>query len=627
MSIGISTIPTPYIHVAVKRRKQTWYSIANGNWTDKNTWVSNSIRRFDFPQTGDDVYINDSVTCNASAVLNNLYISGNLLFDSTARTLTVNGDIQANGSVNMSNAAHNLILKGVNNNITNFTRGTTATITYSRFGDQDIMDLQYTNLTISGGAGTGSSLYYGTKKPTANLTTQGNLTVLTSTLQLGDNNLTVNGFLQNTQGQILKSGGGNVLIVGLLDMGFQAGHVLDFSVGNPTVELRGGISVVLDPAIIFKTGTSLWTFTTNSQSISGVGVMTSGVKTFDCPILISGAITISVASTMAMLYNNAINGNNASSTFSNKGNLYTSTPTLPMVVGVFDYKNTTTSLIGYIITSNHTLPFSNYEGLMIGGGTGVTVNLAGNTTIRRLQVGTVLAGLTNTNNNTTNATLQLSSFDISVTSTTSILGSSLLKSGAGNVLFGELLDMSANSTQTLDFSVGNPTVELRGGITFNTEGPVLKTGTGQWSFTTNNQSVSNAVINVSSPASTFIFDAPILISGAITLTVTQAASFVSNVVFKNNVTGNNASSTLDNRTTINYQYVIAPMLTGILQTNAAANTFLYNRAGDQDIKGGTYRTLTLAGSGIKTLQGNVVAATAYTLTAPATLNLNGFTRT
>ncbi len=65
MSLGISTIPTPYIHSSVKRRKNTWYSVKDGNWTDRTVWISNQIKRYDypgqnipspvFPQVGDDV--------------------------------------------------------------------------------------------------------------------------------------------------------------------------------------------------------------------------------------------------------------------------------------------------------------------------------------------------------------------------------------------------------------------------------------------------------------------------------------------------------------------------------------------------------------------------------------------
>jgi len=95
--------------------------------------------------------------------------------------------------------------------------------------------------------------------------------------------------------------------------------------------------------------------------------------------------------------------------------------------------------------------------------------------------------------------------------------------------------------------------------------------------------------------------------------------------------GVSASSILDNRGIINYQNATAPMGTGDLQTNNAANTFRYNRAGAQDVKAGTYRTIEFGGSGAKRLLGNVVinvtAGGSQSTTGSATVDLNGFTIT
>ena len=73
------------------------------------------------------------------------------------------------------------------------------------------------------------------------------------------------------------------------------------------------------------------------------------------------------------------------------------------------------------------------------------------------------------------------------------------------------------------------------------------------------------------------------------------------------------------------------MTTGVLQCNNGANTFKYNMAGDQDVTGGTYRTLEFGGSGVKTLQGNVVVNTtaggSWSITGTASINYNGYTIT
>jgi hypothetical protein len=75
------------------------------------------------------------------------------------------------------------------------------------------------------------------------------------------------------------------------------------------------------------------------------------------------------------------------------------------------------------------------------------------------------------------------------------------------------------------------------------------------------------------------------------------------------------------------------MATGILDTSTKLNTWIYG-LNNQNIKGSptispkqVYRNLTLNGTGVKTLQGYVSVLNTYTLTAPATLALNGFTLT
>jgi hypothetical protein len=85
--------------------------------------------------------------------------------------------------------------------------------------------------------------------------------------------------------------------------------------------------------------------------------------------------------------------------------------------------------------------------------------------------------------------------------------------------------------------------------------------------------------------------------------------------------------------TINYQSATQPMVTGILDTSTNLNTWIYG-LNNQNIKGSptispkqVYRNLTLNGTGVKTLQGYVSVLNTYTLTAPATLALNGFTLT
>jgi hypothetical protein len=99
------------------------------------------------------------------------------------------------------------------------------------------------------------------------------------------------------------------------------------------------------------------------------------------------------------------------------------------------------------------------------------------------------------------------------------------------------------------------------------------------------------------------------------------------------ITGADATAIFDNRSVLTCNNATAPMATGKLYANQAANTVIYGLAGNQDIITPSdpitpgYKNLTLQGSGAKRLLGNVSVKGTYTLTAPATLNSNGFSLT
>jgi hypothetical protein len=312
-SVAIAPV---YIHSTVKRRKQTWYTIADGNWSNPNIWSSNGRRRYSYPgqatpvpimpASGDDVYIGHAVTLNvANIIANNVAVAGSLTFDSTARTFSVNGDLQATGSVDMSNAAHFLVLYGVNNYITTFTSGTLGTVTYWRKGDQPIMNLSYRNLTATS---------FGTKYISADLSVAGNLTVTgdgasgAPTFELSAYNLSVTG-TTSIAGQVLtngnynavlsKTGSGTILFVGLVTMSTLGGILFS---GNPTVEFRGGFTSTASAITNFNTGTSLWSITTNTQTFT----LGTATYPFTCPISIVGAITLNEAGTGIMQLNQPI---------------------------------------------------------------------------------------------------------------------------------------------------------------------------------------------------------------------------------------------------------------------------------------------------------------------------------
>jgi hypothetical protein len=587
----ISAVSTSPFHLIFTRKFNTWYSIKDGNWSDPNTWMSNALDKklTLYPQPGDNVYVHHNVNLDIdNQSVTGLYGNGMLVFGFTNRTFTINSALNMSGGMDMSSAIHNLVLNGYTNSVGNFIGGTNGTVVYNGFLAQNIMPITYCHLTTANA---------GNKYLIANTTLNGNLSVYN--LECGSYDLTVGGTtkIPNTNtGMFSKSGPGNLLFIGQFSFGENS--TIDWSVGNPSAEFRGGIAF---NSYTFNTGTGTFTFTTNNQSAQ-FGANISG--TWNAPVLISGAIALTITGNLNSFA--TVNGNNTSSTLNNNGTITQNITTLPMATGIFNYQYGTGSTMAYTMLSNFTLPYTSYNNLSI---SNYIKYLSGNTTINGNL--SVFHGF------------ECGSYNLTVNGSATISngsdGSSFSKNGPGNLLFIGLVGNGGNCG--IDFSGGNPSVEFRGGLSLN--GYFINTGTGQFTFTTNNQSINITANN------TGTWNAPILISGAITLTNTS--NF--NNIFKGVVNGDNTNSVLDNRGTFNYQNATAPMNTGKLYCNAASNIFIYGLSSGQDITPPTdpinsgYYNLTLNGSGAKRLLGNISVKNTYTLTTPATLNLNGYTLT
>jgi len=468
------------------------------------------------------------------------------------------------------------------------------------------------NLTISG---------TGTKTLGVNTTLNGILTLSTTggLLNCSTFNLTVTGVTNFQNGGLQKTGAGNLLFIGNFNsVTGNNTNKIDFS-GNPNVELRGGISRGnYDWNGGWNTGTGTWTFTTNNQTFQGA----SGYnQPCTCKFIVSGAITVTFTGGARTTFADRIDGTVAGSTWINQGRMrFVGTEITPMSTGVFDYLTSTLSYLSYEYNGNLTIPYTSYQGFVVAG-TG-TKTLSGNTSV---------AQNFEFNDNVTH-TLECGTFNFSVTGISYVNGV-VSKTGAGSLLFvGNLTWGGTSGTgSTGGFNLtGNPTLEFRGGITYGTYGmyAATNTGTGQMTFSTNAQTInlgrtSGAAVTINNP---------ILISGAIVVTLNNGTT---NTLLAGSINGNNASSTLRiaaNATT-NYHSATQPMATGVLDTSTNLNTWIYGN-GNQDIKGSpttspkqVYRNLTLNGGGTKTLQGYVSVQNTYTLTAPATLALNGFTLT
>ena len=557
-----------------------------------------------------------------------LIVEGNITVTNTAASASA---LQVNNYLNGTLAGSNFINQGIVyfNNASNFTMATgtfdkdtynTNIVGYVFNGSITLPYITYQGLYIAG---------TGIKTSLGNTTLGANLDIgASATYQLSSFDLTVTGTTILTyRSYLLKSGTGNVLFIGYARSSTMSG--IDFRTGNPNVECRGGLRYGNNDAgqytklgnFYIQGGLGKWSFTTNNQ-ITTVLAGSNFARFQDIDI----AAGITLTMTTLMQIEGTLNGlSSTSKLLLNNGVLVLNTSVQPMITGILDI-TTNINTVYYVMDGTFTLWHTAYWHLNITQCTG-TKTLAGNTTIN--------GDLYIDPSVTIPCVLNTSTFSMTVNGTTTVSGR-LNNTGGGSMIFGGQFKIGNGSGSTgqcfIDFSGGNPAVEFRNGIYIvNQLAANFLTGTGTWTFTTNNQIFGD----ISGGGSFVNINCPILISGAITLTIPSAPSTFQ-PTFLNTVNGNNAASTLDNRVNnpnsyLNYQNATQPMLTGVLQCNAAANTFKYNMANNQNVSGGTYRTIEFGGSGIKTLQGNIVvnvtAGGSQLTTGTATINLNGFSIT
>jgi hypothetical protein len=604
-----------------------------------STTPSTGLGKWSFTTNNQTVILTNNITVNftgpieigAGLTITNNFVSNTAIF-------------QISGTLDLLSAGSSFINKGVvywnNPAFYNVTTGTfdqttfANTVGYVFNGNATLPYTAYSSLTISGtgtktqASGTNTISGALTINAGARLDSGGNTIVsgASNINNAGQLNLLTYDWtfaaLTQTTSILTKTGAGSIIFTGLWTLQDAAASTVTLS-GNPTVELRAGFNFYGSSIALFNTGTGLWSFTTNNQNLS----FGYSVFNFNCPLLVSGAITVTLATgpgSGIMLLSNYLDGNNASSTFNLNSRLYLNYAAQPIPMstsGVFNPTNASTSVLGHVFDGDYTLPYTTYNGLVVGG-TG-TKTLLGNTNITSFSSFSPSGFV--------NSIFELSTFDFTNSGVTNITIARLLmrKSGSGSILFGGLVNMiAAANFGGFDFS-GNPNVEFRNGFTNGYAGVVsFNLGSGPISFTTNNQSF----IHGYRPTT---INGTMTVGNDITLTIDNGSSGGTTFIINGVVNGSNATSTLKmgvNSITA-YNNTTQPMATGVLDTSTNANTWIYG-LNNQDIKGSptispkqVYRNLTLNGTGTKTLQGYVSVLNTYTLTAPATLANNGFTLT
>jgi hypothetical protein len=600
----LSAVSTSRFHLSMLRRFNVWYSVKDGNWNDPNVWRSNGAKRYSLPQPGDDVHIEHVIAWNwalGSNFYNNsirdLYISAKLICNPglNQTNLFVN-NVFCSGTLDLSGSTggggFKLNISGDGSFFSNFVQGdSTSSITISYTGLKSFVlpDIPYYNLSFTG---------VKTVWLANHLTLPGSLDLATTgaVLELGDYDLSVgayngNGVVANCT--LSKTGPGIVNFTGPNHT--MAGNI-SFT-GNPTINVYGSFNGGSRATGTFNFGTGTLNVINNSSwSLTSPGNVPFGFGT-GLNVLIAAGKTLTYSGAAPWQNDGTINGASSSSTFNiSSGYCYKNSNTV-MATGIFNYNISGTSTIWYRMSA--TLPNASYYGLVVDVG---TVDVSTNTSINNLAVN--ISG-----------TLRLGNYDLTVSASTTQAGA-ITKTGSGSVSF---VDISlSNGSAVIDFTLGNPVVNLAGSLTGQVHSGI--------NFGSN-------VINILQTIA-FALNGPafvpwscttnILIATGKTLTNVGTGATSGGIALTGTINGASGTSKFDNRSIFKQGNAQQPMQTGILECNAAANTFDYSHTGLQDVTPGTYRNLTFSGSGAKKLLGNVSVINTYTLTNPATLNSNGF---
>lgn len=569
----------PLINVFSPTTNQLWSNAAN--WSQGHVPLSTETATI----SGGNITLDITTTINKLVVAAGRTLSS----DVNSRVLNINSDCTILGTLDCSGT---LSLKGTNNTIASNV-STKGMISYDG-SNQSILPITYFNLQVQNA---------GTKTVTGNTTVNGTFGVFGASRTTGVFDFaSYNFFVQGTSAvhntKMLRSGAGNLTFVGFFTSNTSTVDS-DFSILTSAnyVEFRGGFDINHNS---LNFGNVVVKCTTNSQSIKMAGSRTLPILT------IEGAITVTNAAGSVITLV-AVNATNAAGKLKNNGWIFYNNNVIPVVQGGLIDTATAGNTMAYTYNGDVDIPVQTYQGLYFGG-TG-TKKLTGNTTVGEtltLSAGSKLTSF-----------LDYGSYDITVNGTAAFNSGTLKRMVAGaNTGTGNVLHVGAVTMAINGFAIDTPGMlaanymEFRGGLTTNS---VIGFGSGYFKFTTNNQNFSS--VSPTIPLPKCVVD---------NITLTNIAGSSLNVTEMNGTTG---TSKLTNLGTLIYYGSSRPMVTGVLEFNSAVNTVYYLLFGNQDVAAGTYRNLRLEGSGAKKLLGNVSVVNTYTLTAPATLDSNGFALT
>ena len=479
-----------------------------------------------------------SFTTNAQSLSGNTYYNFTSIVTVTTITLTNNCTVYMTysstgalaGTGNWTQAANSfLYYSGSTMTVTTLTATTSPnTVDYCLAGAQTIKAATYLNLNCSGN---------NTKTPGGAVIINGEFKINAgSTFNPAGQNLTANGITSIYGTSAESSTGGTDTYIGKVTI--YPGGVWNYTVAETPI-FEGGLE--FDGAT-FASGAGLYTFSTNSQTISG-----SQPFTISGNVNVTGAITVINANTNGLTIAGVLTGTVAgTSVFDNQGLLYYTNATAPMATGTLLCTTVTPNTFCYSLGGTQAVKGNTYNNLQISTSGVKTLNAAatitGNLTIdgtATLADGTyqITGNSSGTVSIASGATLQIGAGTATTeTFPTNFVNSNINIATGATVLYNttgaqtissiptyQNLTINSSSTKTADGALtvtGNITVNAN--ATFS-DGGYQITGNGTGTFTL--AAGANLILGTASSATTFPTN---FTNGNISLALTSTVTYNSN---------------------------------------------------------------------------------------------------
>ena len=447
--------------------------------------AANTIRVRHIPIAADNISINGgNITLDQNGACNTLVVANTLTFDATQRTLDVGGNLSGAGTINMSSNNHILQLAGALNAIGTFTTGAnTSTVEYDGVIAQGVFtSVNYRNLVFTGAS---------TKTLAGNITVNENLTINTGAV-LDANTRTIAGvatkFFTVSVGAEYRTSNTAVPFATLIPTANYSllGKVIFNAAGNYTLPFNA----------------------TNPATYNEIDWNGAGIKTLGGALTISGNINVNAGTLADGGF--AITGAVGRTLTVAAGASYTTTRAAAIFPTNLTMAFNATSTMNFNAIGAYTLPATpaSYGNL----------NINGNANIKTLSVNTTIAGNLAVNN----GTLQLSTFDLSVSGSTTVVATINDNSATGTNSFTSVImnggTISSNPTSaftintTLAASLGNGTL-------------------GQGNFIVNGATTIAATqtLTISSLTGTKTFNGDVTINGIWTNAINSPITFAGNL--------------------------------------------------------------------------------------------------